>query len=285
MTKRQNRSRRHSRQTGFKDFLRYIPLILVALLVVTPFVWMMSTALKSDDEVLSYPPSLVPATPQWKNFARVFRTVPFARYMFNSIFVSFTVMAGQLLVASLSAYAFARLEFPGRDALFFMFLGTMMVPGQVIIIPQFILMRYLKWIDTYQALILPGIFEAFGTFMLRQFFLSIPRSLEEAAIIDGCSRLRIYAQIMLPLAKPAMATLGTLTFMKYWNDFMWPLIVTHTEKMMVLPVGLSNFSDLYLTQWNLLMAGAALGLIPVLLIYCFFQQYFEKGVVITGIKG
>jgi len=168
-------------------------------------------------------------------------------------------MAGQLLVASLSAYAFARLEFPGRDAVFFLFMATMMVPGQVIIIPQFILMRYLKWIDTYQALILPGVFEAFGAFILRQFFLSIPKALEEAAIIDGCSRLRIYAQIVLPLSKPAMATLGTLTFMKYWNDFMWPLIVTHTDKMMVLPVGLSTFSDLYLTKWNLLMAGAASG--------------------------
>jgi len=285
MTEQQGRSRRHDTRARFGIVLRYVPLILIGLVIIVPFLWMMSTALKSDDEVLSYPPSLLPAVPQWSNLAKVFTAVPFARYMMNSMIVSFSVMAGQLLVASLSAYAFARLEFPGRDAVFFLFMATMMVPGQVIIIPQFILMRYLKWIDTYQALILPGVFEAFGAFILRQFFLSIPKALEEAAIIDGCSRLRIYAQIVLPLSKPAMATLGTLTFMKYWNDFMWPLIVTHTDKMMVLPVGLSTFSDLYLTKWNLLMAGAALGLIPVLVLYCFFQQYFEKGVVITGLKG
>jgi len=222
---------------------------------------------------------------RWKNYIEAWKAVPFGRFFLNSIIVTFTVTAGQVLTSSLAAFAFARLEFPGRDKIFLGYLGTMMIPGQVTMIPVFILLKKLGWIDTYQALILPGMFTAYGTFLLRQFFLTIPKDLEDAATIDGCSKLRIWATIIIPLSKAALATLTTFTFMFVWNDFMWPLIVTKSMKMKTLPVGLASFQGLYTTNWTLLMAASVIVLVPVLILYIFNQRYFTEGIVLSGLKG
>jgi len=222
---------------------------------------------------------------RFKNYYDAWKAVPFPRFYLNSIFVAFCVTFGQLLTCSLAAYAFARLEFPGRDKIFFAYLATMMIPGQVTMIPVFILLKKMNWIDTYQALILPGLFSAYGTFLLRQFFLTIPKDLEDAAVIDGCSKLRIWWTIIIPLSKAAIATLATFTFMGSWNDFMWPLIVTNSMHMKTLPIGLASFQGLYTTNWTLLMAASMIVLIPVIVIYIFNQRFFTEGIVLSGLKG
>ncbi len=221
----------------------------------------------------------------WKNYPDAWNAVPFGRFFVNSLFVSITVTLGQVLTSSLAAYAFARLRFKFRDQLFLGYLATMMIPGTVTMIPVFILIKKLGWIDTYAALILPGMFSAYGTFLLRQFFLSIPKDLEESAVIDGASKLTIYWKIIMPLSKPALATLTTFVFLWVWNDFMWPLIVTNSMEMKTLPVGLSAFQGLYTTNWTLLMAAAVIVLIPVLILYVFNQRYFIKGIALSGLKG
>lgn len=221
----------------------------------------------------------------WQNYPEAWNVVPFGRFFINSIFVAICVTFGQVFTSSLAAYAFARLNFKFRDQLFLGYLATMMIPGTVIIIPVFIVIKLLNWIDTYQALILPAVFSAYGTFMLRQFFLSIPKDLEESAFIDGASKFTIYWRIILPLSKPALATLTTFVFMGVWNDFMWPLIVTNSMDMKTLPVGLASFQGLYTTNWTLLMAGAVIVLIPILILYVFNQRYFIKGIVLSGLKG
>ncbi len=221
----------------------------------------------------------------WKNYADVFDAVPFARFYLNSIIVSLLITVGQVLTSSLAAYAFARLQFKFRNQLFLGYLATMMIPGTVTMIPVFIIIKKLGWIDTYQALILPMMFSAYGTFMLRQFFLSIPKDLEESAVIDGATKFRIYWQIILPLSKPALATLTIFVFLGAWNDFMWPLIVTNSMEMKTLPVGLAAFQGLYTTNWTLLMAASMMALLPVLILYILAQKYFEKGIVLSGLKG
>jgi len=185
----------------------------------------------------------------------------------------------------MAAYAFARMRFKGSNALFLVYLATLMVPFQVTITPLFILMRYLGWTNTYQGLILPCVFSAFGTFLLRQFFLTIPRELEEAAFVDGASRWTVYWRIILPVSKPALASLGVLSFMGSWNAFLWPLLVVRDMDMMTLPVGLATLHGRWLTQWNLVMAGTVITVVPMLAVYLLAQQYFVKGVVLSGIKG
>jgi multiple sugar transport system permease protein len=213
-----------------------------------------------------------------------FKAASFGRYYFNSIFVAVSVTVGQLITCSLAAYAFARLKFWGRDALFYMFLGTMMIPYQVTMIPSFIVLHWLGWIDSYKALIVPGLASAFGTFLLRQFFLTIPKELEEAAYIDGCSRFRVLWQIIIPLSKPALSTLAIFTFMGVFNDFIWALIVINSNEMNTVQLGLAIFRDRYLTQWDLLMAGSVTATIPILLVFFSAQRYFIKGITLSGIK-
>ncbi len=185
----------------------------------------------------------------------------------------------------MAAYAFARLNFPGREKLFLGYLATMMIPGAVTMIPVFILLRNLGWVDTYKALILPGIFTAYGTFMLRQFFLTLPKDLEDAAKIDGCSYVRIFWHIILPLSKPALATLTTFTFMGSWMSLMWPLIVVNTHTKYTLPVGLAYFQGLHNTDWTLLMAATMMMILPILIVFMFNQRFFVEGIKLTGIKG
>ncbi|HLH74874.1 MAG TPA: carbohydrate ABC transporter permease, partial [Chloroflexota bacterium] len=196
-----------------------------------------------------------------------------------------TVTFLEVLTSSLAAYSFARLEFPGRDRLFLIYLGTLMVPGQVTIIPNFLVMSLFGWINSYQALIIPAAFTAFGTFLLRQFFLSIPPELEQAARIDGCGYFGIYRHIILPLSGPALATLAIFSFNAQWNSFLWPLIVTNSDDFRTLTVGLSYFQDEYSTQFNYMMAGSVLNIIPILIIFLLLQRYFVRGIALSGITG
>ena len=215
---------------------------------------------------------------------RAFQAAPFGRYYLNSLFVAITVTIGQLITCSMAAFAFARLRFRGRDLLFLLFLGTMMIPGQVTMIPTFMVLHWAGWIDSYKALIVPGLASAFGTFLLRQFFLTIPRELEEAAYIDGCSKWKVLWYIIVPLARPALATLSIFTFMGVFNDFMWALIVTSSDEMRTVQLGLAIFRDRYLTEWDLMMAGSVTATLPILIVFFFAQKYFIKGITLSGLK-
>ena len=208
----------------------------------------------------------------------------FLVFYINSIIVAVSVTFGQVATSSLAAYAFARLRFPGRDKLFLGYLATLMVPGVITMIPVYILLSRLRLTDTYWALILPGMFSAYGTFMLRQFFLTIPRDLEDAARIDGASLLGIYWNVILPLSKPALAALTTFVFLHSWNDFMWPLIVIDSLGLKTLPIGLAHFQGPYLTEWHLLMAASVIVMVPVLIVFVIGQRYFVRGLILSGLK-
>jgi multiple sugar transport system permease protein len=253
--------------------------------MIVPFLWMISTSLKTQGEVFAYPVVWLPEQIRWNNYPMVLDLLPFGRYLLNTTFVTASVTILEVVTSSLAAYAFARLRFPGRDKLFLLYLGTLMIPGQVTLIPNFLLMRWFDWIDTYWALIVPAAFSAFGTFLLRQFFLSIPRELEEAARVDGASAFRVYWQIIIPLSGPALATLAVFSFMAQWNAFIWPMIVTHSESKRTLTVGLRFFQDELVTQYNYLMAGTVMSIIPVLILFLALQRYFVRGIAMTGMGG
>ncbi len=257
--------------------------------MLAPFLWMITTSLKQPGEVFSYLKpwwyDWIPNSFVWQNYVKASQVVPFGRFYLNSIFVAVVTTFGQVSTSALSAYAFARLKFPGRDKIFFAYLATMMIPGAVTMIPVFMLLQSLGWIDTYKAVILPPIFTAYGTFMLRQFFLTLPKDLEDAAKIDGCSYFGIFWRILLPLSKPALATLTTFTFMGNWMSFMWPLIVLNSHEKFTLPVGLAYFQSLHNTDWTLLMAGSLMMILPILLLFIFNQRYFVEGIKLSGIKG
>lgn len=281
---------RKQRKSGalLRASLIYFGLCVGAITMIAPFLWMITTSLSEPGAIFSsraWWKEWIPTSFHWKNYVDVWAVVPFGRFYLNSIFVSVALTAGQVATSALAAYAFARLEFPGRDKIFFGYLGTMMIPGAVTMIPVFILLRYLGWIDTYQAMILPGIFTAYGTFMLRQFFLTLPTELEDAAKIDGCSYLRIFWHIILPLSGPALATLTTFTFMGSWMSLMWPLIVVNSHSKFPLPVGLSYFQGVHNTNWELLMSATVMMMLPILVVFVFAQRFFVEGIKLSGIKG
>jgi multiple sugar transport system permease protein len=263
----------------------YALLVALCLTMLVPFLWMVSTSLKADQYVLSMPPQLIPRPLTWSSYQRLLELFPMARMFGNSLLVALVTTLGQILTGSMAAYAFARMRFRGSNVLFLLYLATLMIPSQVTITPLFILMRYLGWINTYQSLVAPGLFTAFGTFLLRQFFLTIPRDLEDAAFIDGASHWTVFWRIILPLSKPALATLGVFAFMSSWNAYLWPLFVLNDVEMMTLPVGLATLHGRWLTEWNLVMAGAVITVLPMLAVYLLAQEYFVKGVVLSGIKG
>ena len=273
------------RQTIINNTIIIICLCAIGIGMLLPLIWMLSTSLKEGNAVNSFPPEWIPSPIKWSNYADAVHAVPFFRYFMNSVFISVAVTFGQVLTSAMAAYAFSRLDFPGRDALFFGYLATMIIPGSVTMIPTFILFRSLHLIDTYTALILPGMFSAYGTFMLRQFFMSLPRELEDAAKIDGCTLPMVFWNVIIPLSKPGLATLATFTFLGSWNNFMWPLVVTSSELKKVLPLGLMSFQGQYSTQTNLLMAGSLIALIPIILIFLFNQRYFIKGIQMGAVKG
>jgi multiple sugar transport system permease protein len=263
----------------------YLLLTLGAVVMVVPFVWMLSTSLKTQSQIFVFPPQWIPRPLVWSNYPQVVQVMPFGRFLANTAIVAASITLLNLLTSSLAGYAFARLRVPGRDALFLAYLATLMIPGQVTLIPNFLIVKYLGWIDTYQALIIPQIFSAFGTFLLRQFFLGIPRELEEAARIDGSGSFGIYSRIIMPLSGPALATLAIFTFTAQWNNFLWPLIVTNSLTMRTLTVGLQTLQGQYSVQWPLLMAGTVISLVPLLLAFLFAQRYFVQGIAVTGLGG
>lgn len=260
-------------------------LILACVGMALPFVWMVLSSLKSQPEIFVFPPRWLPKSPRWSNYIEVTRAMPFGWLTFNSFKIAFLNVVGSLLSASLAAYAFARLRFPGRETMFLAWLSCMMIPGQVTLIPQFILFRSFGWLNTHLPLVVPSFFgNAFGTFLLRQFFMTVPMELEDAAVMDGATRFRIYWNIMMPLAMPAIATLAVFTFMGSWNNLLGPVIYLTTYEKMTLPVGLAFFRGQFSTNWPLLMAGATISVVPVVLLYIFAQRYFVQGVVMSGLK-
>ncbi len=267
-----------------KSSFLHIIIYLIAFAVLMPFIWMILTSFKDMSEIFVYPPKWFPSKFNLDNYINAFSAAPFGRFYLNSIFVALTVTIGQLITCSMAAFAFARLKFWGRDVLFFIFLGTMMIPYNVTMIPSFMVLYWLGWIDSYQALIVPGLASAFGTFLLRQFFITIPKELEEAAYIDGATKFQVLRRIIVPLAKPALATLAIFTFMGVFNDFIWALIVINSESMSTVQLGLAIFRDRYLTQWDLLMAGSVTAVLPILIVFFFAQKYFIKGITLSGLK-
>ena len=269
-----------------KNTVLYIVIGTGALTMLLPFIWMISSSLMTQAEMFYFPPKWIPKVLRWDNYVKTIQTMPFIRFTINTIIISVTSTFGMLLVCSISAYTFARMRFPGKPIIFGVLMTTMMIPNQVTMIPVFLIMRWLGWVNSFLPLIVPSFFGgAFGIFMLRQFHMTIPMELEEAAKLDGCNRLRIIFQIMIPLTKPALATLGVFTFMGKWNDLLGPVIYLYDFNKMTLTVGLAMFRTQYSTVYNLLMCGAVISMLPILAIYVFAQKYFVQGIVMTGIKG
>ena len=263
----------------------HLALLVGSAVMLVPFAWMLSTSLKEPGDIFVYPPQWLPQPMRWQNYVETVTVMPFLRFYLNSTIQATAVTVLQLLTSSLAAFAFSRLRFRGRDALFLLYLATMMIPFPVTMIPNFVIIRYLHWIDTYRALILPPAFSAFSTFLMRQYFLSIPNELDDAARVDGASSFRIWWQVILPLSGPAVATLAIFTFLGQWNNFLWPLVATNSEEMWTLPVGLASFQGQYSIQWNLLMAGSVIAIVPILIIYLIGQKWFVRGITLTGMGG
>jgi len=265
-------------------------IIAAAIGFLLPLVYMLSTSLKKPGTELIWPPTLIPDVIWWANYQEAFKLLPFGRYLFNSIFISTMGTIGTVISASMAAYAFARLPFPGRNLLFWLMLASMMIPMQMTLIPLFLIFSKLKWIGTYLPVIVPPFFAvaAWAVFMLRQFFLSLPQDLFDAAAIDGASPLRIYWTVILPLSRPALATVTVLFFMNSWNDFLAPLIFLRNRELLTAPVALAGFQaagGYAAGQWSILMAATVVSVAPVMLVFFLAQRYFVQGVVLSGIKG
>jgi multiple sugar transport system permease protein len=277
---------RRGRLARIASAVRHLGIAITATVFLFPFFWMVSNALRLDREVFAMPPHLLPGSVQWFNFVAAWRYLPFGRFFLNSAFVAGTVTAIVLVVSSLAGYAFARLKFPGRGGLFVVYLATLMVPQAVIVIPLFLMMGAFGWIDTYQGLIVPVAFSSFGTFLLRQFFLTIPQELEDAARIDGASQLRILLTIFLPLSLPALGLLALFTFTGQWNSFLWPLIAVNSPDHATLPLGLTMFQGQQGTQWSYMMAGATISMLPGLVLTILMHRYIFKSIAIgSGFGG
>ncbi len=276
------RARKLSKKAG--PALSYLICGMVALVTVFPLVWMMLSSLKTSEEVTGYPPSFFPTKLAWHNYVEVFTSVPFGRYVANSFLVATSVSILGLIFHSMAAYSLARLRFPGRKVWFGIILGTLMVPFTITLIPSFIIVKSFGWLNTYWALIVPAIFNAFGIFLLRQFYLGIPRELEEAARLDGAGTVAIYWYVALPLSKPILATLGVLSWLANWNSYLWPLVVCQTQDIRVIQVGIASFAGEHSTEWQLIMAGSTIAALPGLFLYGFMQRYLVEGVKLSGLK-
>lgn len=278
------RSARKRARISIGAAVTYLLCLIVTLVTLAPFVWMVLGSLKSAAEAAQYPPVLVPSAFAWQNYIEVFTTTPFLRYIFNSFLVASVVTLVALLFHAMSAYSLARLKYPGRDILFLVIIATLMIPFSITLIPSFIIVRALGWLDTYWALIVPPIFNAFGIFLLRQFYLGIPVELEEAALLDGDTPAGIFWHIALPLSQPILATLAVFFWLFNWNNYLWPLIVTQSPEMRVIQVGIAAFAGEHSTQWQLIMAGSTVAAIPGLILYIFLQRYLIEGIKLSGIK-
>jgi len=274
-----------SRWRTARTILSQTLLTLVALLFLAPIIWMVLSAIKPSAEVFTVPPKLFGSEIKLGNFAEAWNYLPFGRFIVNTIFVSSIGTAITLVASALSGYAFARLNFRFRGGLFVLYLSTLIVPQEVIVIPMFLVMKDLEWVNSYKALILPWAFTAFGTFLLRQFFLTVPRELEEAAKLDGCGHLRILSRIFVPISAPAFAVLAVFTFIGYWNGFLWPLIIINDTDKMTIPLGLQLFLGQQGQRWELLMAASTIAMVPTILLVLALQRYLVKGIALSGLGG
>jgi multiple sugar transport system permease protein len=262
----------------------HLILVPLAVVMVTPLAWMVMTSIQTPDEARQFPPVL-PSGIHWQNYTDAIHAAPFGRFFLNSALVTGATVLGNLVLCSLAGYAFARFRFFGRDVLFVLLLATLMIPFQVVMIPIFLIMRHLGLVDSLGALILPNLVTPFGIFLMRQFFRTLPIELEEAARLDGCSRLRTLIRVVLPLSGPALATLAVIAFLWNWNDFLWPLVVIQSEHNMTLQVGLSTFQGAHSTAWTLLMAGNVLAVLPMLAVFLLAQRQFIASIASAGVTG
>lgn len=267
-------------------YFSYALLIICAISMVTPFLWMVLTSFMTEAQIFSYPPKFLPEPFIISNYQNTANQIPIVRYFFNSLFVSVTTTIGQVIIASMAGFVFAKFNFKFKEPLFLIILATMMIPPQVNIIPLFYIMKELHWIDTFQALIVPGLFGGFGIFLMRQWFKSIPDALLEAAKIDGCNLFQSFFKIALPLALPAIATLAIFTFISSWNSFMWPLIVTNSENIRTLPVALAAFKGSFreTIEWGQLMSCAVITTLPAIVVFIIGQKFFIRGLISAGVK-
>lgn len=276
------------KQSKKSIILSYVILAFATLIVLLPFLWMLVSSFKSQKELFAYPPTFFPSVWKWQNYKQVLSagSISFFQMFINSMKITIPVVVFNIIFSSLAAYAFARINFPYKNFLFMLFISSMMIPSAVVMVPRFMLFTKLKLIDTYMPLILPSAFgTAFSIFLLRQFFMTIPIDLEEAAVIDGCSKFRIWATIIMPLSKPIIATLSVFLFQGSYNDFMGPLIYLNSDTKFTVQLGLAGFRNSFSTRYDLIMAGSMLALIPVLIIYVVCQKYIVKGIVMSGLKG
>ncbi|MCK9524936.1 MAG: carbohydrate ABC transporter permease [Limnochordia bacterium] len=269
----------------FTKGILYVGLLAGAALMMLPFVWMLTSSIKAPEEITLRTIQWLPKAAQWQNYKIAWEAAPFNVYFKNSFLIAITVMGLDVVFSSLAAYAFAKLNFFGKNFLFLLFLGTMMIPGEVMLIPNYITMVNLGWVDTYAALIVPWTVSVFSIFLLRQFFLSIPHELFEAAVLDGCSRFKYLIQIMVPLSKPALVTVALFKFIGSWNSFLWVLIMTNTPTMRTIPVGLTYFVSDVGSYYNYLMAASTFAMAPILLLFLLLQKQFIQGIARTGLKG
>lgn len=263
----------------------YLVGTLIAVLATIPFLWMITTSLKARGALMSIPIEWIPKEPTLAAYVKVFSKFPFFRTIGNSLFISVTYTVITLISASMAAFAFAKLEFPRADMLLKVFLATMMIPTQVTMIPLFVVMNKMQLINTYSSVILPSIFRPFAIFLLVQQMRTIPNDYLDAARIDGASTFRVYFRVALPLCRPTLATLSITTFMEAWNDYLWPLLMLTDKAKMTLPIALSTLNGQYSTEYNVLMAGSLISMVPIILVYIFAQKYFENGMMAGGIKG
>jgi multiple sugar transport system permease protein len=268
-----------------RRLVRYAVMVLCAVVMIGPFVWMLLASLKTDADVRSVPPTLIPDPFTGDNYTRVLDAFDFWRFTLNSIGIAIASTVLQLVTATMAAYAFARIEFRGRNLMFGMYLATMMIPLQVVIVPLFIEMRNLGLVDSYAGLLLPTIVSSFGTFLMRQAFMALPRELDEAAFIDGANHFQVFAKVLLPLVRPALATFAVFAFMATWNSFLWPLVITQaSDQHVTLPVGLSRLNGRFSTDWNVVMAGSVMSVVPIVAFYLFTQRWVIRSVAFTGLK-
>jgi multiple sugar transport system permease protein len=272
-----------SRRRAGNTFV-YVLAAALGITMLAPFIWMVSTSLMDEFEVFQFPPRLWPTDPVLSNYPNALTAAPFARFFLNSTVMSLFIVSGQLFTAATAGYAFARLRFPGRDKVFILFLANLMVPVIVLLIPRFLLVNALGWVDTYPGLIVTELVGVWGIFLMRQYFLSIPRELEDAARIDGAGEWQVFWKVALPLSKPALATVALFSFVETWKSFLWPLIVTRSMAMRPVEVGIAAFHGLYTSNWPYQMAAAVVAVVPILLLFLFTQRYFVRGIQLAGLK-
>jgi len=268
-----------------KKIILYIILIITALVTVTPFIWMISASFMTDGEASVYPPNFLPSSFFWGQYKLLFTRLNVASNFFNSLFLSLIVTIISIFLNSMAGYAFAKFKFKNRDKIFNLLLSSMIIPAQVTMLPLFLMLKNLGLINTYMAIIIPGLANIFGIFLIRQYVVSIPDSLIEAARIDGATEFQIYYKIIMPLAKPILVTLGLFTFMGVWNDFLWPLIALTDNSMYTLPVALANLMGEHTKDPELMMAGSVITIIPVIVVFLVLQRYYIKGIMMGSIKG